>query len=73
MKPFVLAIVALFVLGCSQSASKKVKQENVAEAAAKQEANGDLPVMTFDRTEHDFGTINEVQVSKFHFLWSVCE
>jgi hypothetical protein len=59
MKSFVLAIVALFVLGCSQSASKKVKQENVAEAAAKQEANGDLPVMTFDRTEHDFGTINE--------------
>ena len=70
MKPFVLAIVALFVLGCSQSASKKVKQENVAEAAAKQEANGDLPVMTFDRTEHDFGTINEGDVVETSFSFT---
>ena len=70
MKPFVLAIVALFVLGCSQSASKKVKQENVAEAAAKQEANGDLPVMTFDRTEHDFGTINEGDVVETSFAFT---
>ena len=70
MKPIVLAIVALFVLGCSQSASKKVKQENVAEAAAKQEAIGDMPVMTFDRTEHDFGTINEGDVVETSFSFT---
>ena len=70
MKPFVLALVALFALGCTQSASKKVKQENVAEAAAKQEANGDLPVMTFDRTEHDFGTINEGDVVETSFSFT---
>ena len=70
MKPFVLAIIALFVLGCSQSASKKVKQENVAEAAAKIAANVDLPVMTFDRTEHDFGTINEGDVVETSFSFT---
>ena len=70
MKPFVLAIIALFVLGCSQSASKKVKQENVAEASAKIAANVDLPVMTFDRTEHDFGTINEGDVVETSFSFT---
>ena len=70
MKPFVLALAALFALGCSQSPSKKVKQENVAEAAAKQEANGNLPVMTFDRTEHDFGTINEGDVVETSFSFT---
>ena len=70
MKPFVLTLAALFALGCSQSPSKKVKQENVAEAAAKQEANGNLPVMTFDRTEHDFGTINEGDVVETSFSFT---
>jgi len=70
MKLFVLAIFALFVLGCSQTASKKVKQENVAEAAAKIEANVDLPVMTFDRTEHDFGAINEGDVVETSFSFT---
>ena len=70
MKSFVLALVALLALGCSQSASNKVKQENVAEAAAKQKAIVDLPVMTFDRTEHNFGTINEGDIVETSFVFT---
>jgi hypothetical protein len=70
MKPFVLALVALFMLGCSQSASKKVKQENVEKTTAQQEVNGDLPVMSFERAEHDFGTINEGDVVETSFAFT---
>ena len=70
MKPFVLALVALFMLGCSQSASKKVKQENVEKTTAQQEVNGDLPVMSFERAEHDFGTINEGDVVETTFAFT---
>jgi hypothetical protein len=70
MKSFALALVALLALGCSQSASNKVKQENVAEAAAKQKAIVDLPVMTFDRTEHNFGTINEGDIVETSFVFT---
>jgi len=70
MKSFVLALVALLALGCSQSASNKVKQENVAEAVAKQKAIVDLPVMKFDRTEHNFGTINEGDIVETSFVFT---
>jgi hypothetical protein len=70
MKPFVLALVALFMLSCSQSASKKVKQENVEKTTAQQEVNGDLPVMSFERAEHDFGTINEGDVVETSFAFT---
>ena len=70
MKSFVLASVALLALSCSQSASNKVKQENVAEAAAKQKAIVDLPVMKFDRTEHNFGTINEGDIVETSFVFT---
>ena len=70
MKPFVLALVALFMLSCSQSASKKVKQENVEKATAQQEANEDLPVMSFERAEHDFGNIKEGDVVETSFAFT---
>ena len=70
MKSFILATVALLFLGCSESASKKVKQENVAEASVQQETNEDLPVMSFDRIEHDFGNINEGDVVETSFAFT---
>jgi hypothetical protein len=70
MKQFVLALVAIFMLSCSQSASKKVKQENVEKAIAQQEANEDLPVMSFERAEHDFGTIKEGDVVETSFAFT---
>ena len=70
MKPFILSVVALLFLGCSESATKKVKKENVAEASIKQEATGDLAVMSFDKIEHDFGIINEGNVVETSFAFT---
>jgi hypothetical protein len=57
-------------LSCSQSASKKVKQENVEKVTAQQEVNEDLPVMSFERAEHDFGTINEGDIVETSFAFT---
>lgn len=70
MKPWILALTGLFVLSCSSSASKKVKQENVAQAEARAEAATNLPVLSFDKTEHDFGTINEGDVVETVFAFT---
>ncbi|MDO1500143.1 DUF1573 domain-containing protein [Winogradskyella maritima] len=42
---------------CKDDATSKVNSENVA-AAAERDANaGDFPAISFDKTDHDFGTI----------------
>ncbi len=61
MKKIVLvfAISAFVLTSCKEDATKKINAENVAEASARDEAAGKFPVMSFDTTEFDFGTINE--------------
>ncbi|PIF00273.1 MAG: hypothetical protein CR994_07370 [Maribacter sp.] len=62
MKRAVLGL-GLFVLSglvsCKENASSKVKEDNVATAAERDEAAKHLPVMVFDKVEHDFGTITQ--------------
>ena len=62
MKKAILGVTALaflIILGCKDNAAKKVDSQNVAAAAERDEAGKKLPVMTFDKTEHDFGTIEK--------------
>lgn len=64
MKQVFLAFVALVGLSftsCKEDASKKVKEENVAQAEQRDEASTKVPVMTFEVTEHDFGNIAQGQ------------
>jgi hypothetical protein len=49
----------IFFTGCKEDATKKVKSENVAQAAQRDAGAKNFAAMTFDKTEHDFGTINE--------------
>ncbi|MBQ4914375.1 DUF1573 domain-containing protein [Maribacter sp. MMG018] len=57
---FALSAVALFAFtSCKDNASSKIKSDNVAEAAARDEAAKALPVMSFEKSEHDFGTIEQ--------------
>ncbi len=70
MKTWILALTGLFVISCTNSASKKVKQENVAQAEAIAEQESNLPAMSFDNTEHDFGTINEGDVVETVFAFT---
>lgn len=57
---FTIGVVALFAFtSCKDNASSKIKSDNVAEAAVRDEASKAVPVMTFEKSEHDFGTIEQ--------------
>ncbi len=61
MKRILFASVLVLSLGffsCKENATKKVKAANVEVAAQRDQAATKLPVMTFDKTEHDFGNIS---------------
>lgn len=60
MKKVILGLSALCMVAftsCKDNAASKVKSENVAVAAERDANAGDFPVIAFDKTEHDFGTI----------------
>lgn len=56
----VISMVSLFAFtSCKENASSKIKTDNVAEAAQRDEAAKAVPVMSFEKAEHDFGTIEQ--------------
>lgn len=62
MKKVILGLGALCMIAftsCKDNAADKVKSENVAVAAERDANAGDFPVISFDKTEHDFGTIQD--------------
>ncbi|WP_430408883.1 DUF1573 domain-containing protein [Kordia sp.] len=60
-KGFILlgAMSLVLFTSCKDDASKKVKSENVAQAAERDAQSKNFAVMSFEKTEHDFGTIDE--------------
>lgn len=53
-----LGIVAVLAfVSCKEKASSKIDTANVEVAAERDDAAKNLPVMTFDKSEHDFGSI----------------
>lgn len=62
MKKIILGfsmVAILAAVSCKEKASAKINSDNVAEAAVRDEASKAVPVMTFENTEHDFGTIEQ--------------
>ncbi len=62
MKNIFYSILALSFItaSCGESATKKINQDNVEATAVQAETNAsNSPVMTFNKTSHDFGNINE--------------
>ncbi|PKA97097.1 uncharacterized protein DUF1573 [Flavobacteriaceae bacterium MAR_2009_75] len=62
MKKAILTLSVFSILAfvsCKENASSKVKSDNVAEAAERDEAGKQVPVMSFEKEEHDFGTIEQ--------------
>ncbi|WP_127024568.1 DUF1573 domain-containing protein [Flagellimonas beolgyonensis] len=49
--------VALVGVSCKDKASNKIVADNVESATVRDEAQKMVPVMTFEKVEHDFGTI----------------
>lgn len=64
VKKVLICSIAFVVLGaCQNSGAKKVNSsgtttEKTSESASSSKSTG-APVMSFDKTSHDFGTINE--------------
>lgn len=62
MKKALLTLSVFSILAfvsCKENASSKVNSDNVAEAAQRDEAGKQVPVMSFEKEEHDFGTIEQ--------------
>ncbi len=60
MKKVILGLSALCMIAftsCKEDAASKIKSENIAVAAERDANAGDFPVISFDKKEHDFGTI----------------
>ncbi|MGX1929538.1 DUF1573 domain-containing protein [Flagellimonas sp. 2504JD4-2] len=49
--------VALVSVSCKDKASNKIVADNVENATDRDEAQKQLPIMSFEKSEHDFGTI----------------
>ncbi len=49
------ALCLIAFMSCKEDATKKVKDENVAEAAKRDANSTKFPVLEFDKSEHDFG------------------
>ncbi len=67
---FTVSALALFAfVSCKENATEKINSENVTVAAQRDEASKLVPVMTFEKAEHDFGTIeqNTPQETLFKF------
>ncbi|MFD0963817.1 DUF1573 domain-containing protein [Pseudofulvibacter geojedonensis] len=54
------AICGLALVSCKQeNAAAKIDEANISAAAERDANSGKFPVMTFDKVEHDFGTIKQ--------------
>ena len=51
------ALASVFAISCKEKASDKVIEDNVAVASARDQVQKKLPVMQFNKREHDFGNI----------------
>jgi len=74
MKKFrIIAFTALcglaFVSCKKENAAEKINTDNIAVAAERDANSSKFPVMTFDKTEHDFGNLKQGDIvdTKFSF------
>lgn len=63
-------IFALSAVSCKKNASEKVTEEQEVAAAEQDAKAGELPVMQFEETEFDFGTINEGEIAEHTFKFT---
>ncbi|WP_394970634.1 DUF1573 domain-containing protein [uncultured Croceitalea sp.] len=56
-----LSVVTLLFIStsCKDKAIAKINSDNVEVASNRDEAQKKIPVMSFDKSEHDFGTISQ--------------
>lgn len=60
MKKVILSLSVLCLIAftsCKDDAKSKINNDNVAAAAERDATAGEFPAISFDKVEHDFGTI----------------
>jgi hypothetical protein len=64
-----LTIIATTFTACQDSTAKKVTNATTTTPTPTPGSNASGPIITFDKTEHDFGTINEGEkvTTEFNF------
>lgn len=67
MRFIIVFCMVLLAASCNTSPSKKVKS---ADSKSEVAVNDTVPVMTFDKVEHDFGTISEGDVVETTFTFT---
>ena len=57
----IFSILAISIVSCKEDATSKIKQANLEKAQTRnvKANNAEAPVMTFEKTEHDWGVISE--------------
>ncbi|VAW13479.1 FIG00648832: hypothetical protein [hydrothermal vent metagenome] len=56
----IIGLIGLLAfVSCKENASSKIKTDNVAVAAERDETAKQVPIMNFEKSEHDFGTIDQ--------------
>ncbi len=65
-----LGLMALLAVSCKENASSKINNDKVAQAAERDEAAKKLPVMAFEKSEHDFGTIEQGTPQETVFMFT---
>ncbi|MCP4975786.1 MAG: DUF1573 domain-containing protein [Maribacter sp.] len=73
MKKAILGLSLLSMvtfMSCKENASSKVKNDNVAVAAERDESAKQVPVMEFEKSEHDFGTIEQGTPQETIFIFT---
>ncbi len=69
MKKTIILLVAVLALhvSCKESAVSKVKSVNIEKAKERDIAAESLPIVSFDKEEFDFGTIDEGDIVETSF------
>lgn len=68
IKFILLSAIFTITLACNQNATSKIDKTNLEEAKLRDaNANTGMPIVKFDKTEHDFGVINEGEVVETTF------
>ena len=69
LKFLTLFSTVVLLASCGDNASSRIKKENVAKLEQEAEAKNALPVMTFEKTKHNFGEMIEGDVVNTTFTF----
>lgn len=59
-----------FLVGCKQKSNQHVPSDVVHNSASAESNSNKKPIISFDKTEHDFGDIMEGEVVEYNFKFT---